>query len=221
MLNLRMRRLYGIGLVLFVVALPFKTGGCGNTACLTVTAVQLAQNNGTCPAATAASQLITGQACNSVSLEGPGELDGMLCCYPVNDSTNGSCIEDGVGSFSTGDALPPGDGEGEVEEASASTGCGPCCGTGGCSSGTGGSCATCLDVLLNGVVPPSLCDGISLTAFEELETCACTSGASCAQACGMSLCDGMQQPPDAGCVTCLGNSATSGCAAAVMNCQQN
>jgi hypothetical protein len=229
--KLRMRGAYGIGVVLFVAALPFKTGGCGNTACMTVTATDLAQANGVCPSPDVASQRISGQACTTVTITGNGELDGALCCYPVQESTGGSCDfvagETGTG---TGVVFPGGGGAGPpvgevVASASAGTGCvGPCCGAGG--SGCGGAisagCSTCGAVLASGAATNVLCNP-ALPALAELQGCACASGSACQAACSVSLClsNGSITPPDPGCQQCLLSSATSGCAAAVANCQMN
>ncbi len=87
-----------------VAALPFKAGGCGTTACITVTPAQLV--NGACPGPAAALARFSDPNCPSTisNVDGAGTLDGNFCCYPVDTQNDGEAIEcgEGVGGGSFG-----------------------------------------------------------------------------------------------------------------------
>jgi hypothetical protein len=138
-------RLSQIGVLVAVVLLPFKIGGCGHTACLTVTAKDLAMNNGACPSVGDAQTRFAGDGMTSpfgvtqscelgggvAVVDGPGELDGELCCYPVDLADNSG--EEACGTGSEG-----------VSEVSAAVGVSGNGGSmeisagGGCFNGNGG-----------------------------------------------------------------------------------
>jgi hypothetical protein len=208
----RMRHLYGIGLVVLMAALPLKTAGCGNTACITVTADQTAQ--AVCPLRGEAQQRISGQGCDDpsnliVTVTGDGDLDGTVCCYPVNVKSNEGplpCIapEGNGGGFSEGDGSTAASG-GEV------------CPGGCCPGDCGPGCATCADVLMNTAPPATLCAGASKTAFADIMDCACNG--PCAGPCAAVFCaaNGVSST----CLSCLMDAATSGCSSPLTTCQQN
>ena len=210
MQTLTMRRLYAVGMLMMVAAMPLKAGGCGgNTACMTMTKADLAMSNGVCPAMEAAQQRI-GNSCNGNRVLGPGQLeDGFLCCYPVDQPSNvGPCEfaeTGGTGVF-----------QGEV---SAGTGCaGGCCtgagGAGSCFGVDGGSCTTCADFFAGGT-SDNLCADAGV-AVMDLVSCACSG--PCATSCSMSLCTGTGADP--ACQSCL-MASSGGCDGPVGVCQVN
>src|SRR6185437_7521822 len=117
-------------LVAAIAALPIKTTGCGHTACITVTADQVAQSGGTCPSAGVALSRFMDSSCPNTditAIDGPGTLDGELCCYPVEQNTGGPQVFCGGGFGECGDC---------------GAGGASCDGFGGCAvggSGVGGS----------------------------------------------------------------------------------
>ncbi len=110
-----------IGVGVAILLLPLKIGGCGKTACITVTSGQLAKNGGACPSQAEALGFFTGTAGSSsfgnqegcgqgavTQVDGAGELDGDLCCYPVDLSGNsGESFCGGTSAVSgAGDSVP-------------------------------------------------------------------------------------------------------------------
>jgi hypothetical protein len=223
--KLTTRRLYGIGVLVFVAALPLKTGGCGNTACITVTADQLAQASGACPSPAEAQQrLPSNQGCEasstSVTVTGDGDLDGTVCCYPVNMNTtdNGdvSCFEgSGEGGSSNsfnGEGGSVSVGPGMSFASSSAAG-------GGVSQGLfDGGCTSCAAVLADGVSPTGFCTMTAQAAFNDLANCAC--GGPCSTSCPATFCTGVLGA-DSQCQSCLENVLTSGCSSPVTTCLQN
>ena len=224
MQKLTARRLYGIGVVLFVSALPLKVGGCGDTACFTVTNDQL--TNGQCPSIQMAQARFMGNGCptnNSITVKGNGELDGTLCCYPVDqqDQQNfeAPCpIQGGIGgdSSSVGDNGAGAGGPGVGPGGTFAAGVTATVAVGVTSSATGGPCATCSQVLNGSASSSALCGGNAVIAFKELASCACTG--VCANACQANLCDSSPTTPF--CVSCLA-SAMGGCGGQLMSCEGN
>jgi hypothetical protein len=89
-----LRRWSEIVVVAAVVVLPFKAGGCGTTACITVTPAQLV--NGACPGPTAAMARFSDPDCPGAiyNVDSAGTLDGNFCCYTVetqSDSAPSGC----------------------------------------------------------------------------------------------------------------------------------
>ena len=164
------------------LALPFKAGGCGSTACITVTAAQLV--NGACPSSSEAQARFSDPNCPGAitSVDSAGTLDGNLCCYSVTTAGNTEveCAGTG-GSF--------GDGSFSTEESS-STGIG----AGGGTSSCPGTC----QAALNGAPFDTVCDG-ALMALMSLQMCACN--AACMTSCDPTLCVG--NAPDTGCLSCM------------------
>jgi hypothetical protein len=134
-------RLFNAVMVAAVMALPLKVASCGRTVCITVTAAQLAKNGGACPSPEDAMNRFSSSDCspsNVTLLQGNGELDGMLCCYPAELSDNGAegdCEETTGGC--AGDCGEGGD-FGTSAFATGSSGFSATVGEGG-SSGFGGS----------------------------------------------------------------------------------
>jgi hypothetical protein len=174
--------------VLFVAALPIKTGGCGRTACITVSASQLV--NGACPSAAVAQARFADTTCGSgaiTSVDGAGSLDDGFCCYPVTegDGNPNGPVECGVGG-----GMGVTTGTGFFGNGGSITGFG--------GSGGSGTCSTC-SAALSGAVPfGQVCAGPS-TLLDALEVCACS--ATCGSACNPTLC--VKNAPDDGCASCL------------------
>jgi hypothetical protein len=84
------------------VTLPLVSSSCGRTACIVVSQVDLQQSGGVCPTSDQASRKLVDPGCVGpiTSVDGTGELDGQLCCYPVTETTdnNFECFG-GVGGF--------------------------------------------------------------------------------------------------------------------------
>jgi hypothetical protein len=99
-----LRRWSEVVVIAVVAVLPFKVGGCGTTACITVTPAQL--TNGACPAPEVALARLSDPNCPSTitNVDGAGTLDGNLCCYSVdtqNDDEEPPCPDEtGAGGFS-------------------------------------------------------------------------------------------------------------------------
>ena len=232
-------------IALGLLALPAKTTGCGHTACITVTAKQIAESGGMCPSANAAFARFMDPNCpdtDITAVDGPGELDGELCCYPVEQKTSGPQVFCG---FGTGSGIGGGFGVGVGGSATFSShsvgvgGCGGCgCSGGDCGSvgggsgfggasvvtvgGTGGDadagCTSC-NAWLSGASASNLCP--SAQAFEqEVILCACQgeAGFGCVPggACSPDdLCQGAS--PSSSCLSCL----MAGCGGPISGCQQN
>lgn len=152
--------LYQVGVGVAVLLLPLKIGGCGNTACITVTSAQLAQNAGACPSPAAALMLFSGsptedpvapavcqQGGGVSSVDGPGSFDGPeLCCYPVDLMDNGgeeACGTSGE-SVAVGSGVFSGSSGGGGDVGSSTVASGPVCTPGfggspgpGCGGGNG------------------------------------------------------------------------------------
>jgi hypothetical protein len=186
-----------------VVILPLKSGGCGRTACITLTQAQLANTAGMCPdAMTAQSRLVDTVDCSGpvASVDGPGDLsDGNLCCYPVTltDSNASEDCGSGVGGGFSG----------EVSVSSSVSGIG---GFGGAGGGLPSMCATCPEAL-TGAPFNDVCSA-EQPLLSALQICACNG--TCMSLCDPTLCVGNQ--PDNGCLSCLQTS----CNAQLMACQQ-
>jgi hypothetical protein len=178
----------------FTLTLPFKAGGCGHTACITVTPSQL--QGGACPEPAGAQARFP--ACTGPVVEGPGILDNDLCCYPVTPPDNNApCLDDGVGGaggFGVGGDTSTG-------------GFGGAGGLGGAPSGP-----TCDDAL-EGAAPFTQVTGTSLSHLMSLEQCACAG--SCLMICDPTLCVG--NAPDNGCLSCL----LSNCSTQLMACEES
>jgi hypothetical protein len=205
-----------IVLMVVALALPFKAGGCaGRTACITVTASDL-QSDGTCPdQATASTRLVNAPCEGSISsVDGPGALDGDLCCYPVTYVSGGAAVPCEIdpgfgGGISTGDGVPIG------SSSSGGFGGGTVVTT---STGTPG-CVSCNEAL-NGAPFGQACTGpvtdagaSPATLLANLRVCACAT--ACTTACDPTLCLG--NAPDNACTTCL----DAACAKELMACQQD
>jgi len=229
------RLLDAVLLVAAIAALPIKTAGCGHTACITVTADMIAQNGGMCPSSDIALSRFMDRNCPNTditAIDGPGTLDGELCCYPVEQNTGGPqvfCGGFGEGGFTSGQggsttfvSTSSGFAGGET----ATGGCGGCgCGSGGCGvggssfggsstvtgfGGTGGDfdagCESC-GAWLNGAGSFNFCANAQ-SAQTALVACACSgSGAPCPGSCGTDLC--MGQTPSSGCLSCVMSSTCS------------
>jgi hypothetical protein len=175
-----------------VVALPLKAGGCGSSACITVTPAQLA--GGACPSMDVAkARLVATCPASIVDVSGPGTLDGNLCCYPVDTRSQNT----GFDPCALGDL-------GDL-------------GVGGSGTGSGGVpvCSTCL-AALNGVDPSQLCPGAE-SFFEDVVSCFCAAGETCAGVCADSLCGGTAVL--GACTSCVESSTQ--CAAVVGTCENN
>ena len=177
-------------IALGLLALPAKTTGCGHTACITVTAAQIAQSGGMCPSANAAMARFMDPNCpdtDITAVDGPGVLDGELCCYPVEQNTSGPQVFCGFDTTGVGGGFGVGQGGSSNLVATGVGGCGGCgcsgggCGTVGGGSGFGGAstvtgdfdagCASC-NAWLSGASASSLCP--SAQALEqEVVLCAC------------------------------------------------
>jgi hypothetical protein len=190
----------GLVVAVFALALPFKAGGCGQTACITVTPSQL--KSGACPGLAAAQARFP--PCTGPTVEGPGILDDDLCCYPVAHLDNSTaCVDNGAGGAA-------GFGMG------GDTSCGGFCGVGG-SGGSGGfggavGASTCDDAL-QGQTPFTQVTGSSLSHLMSLEQCGCAG--SCLMVCDPTLCVG--NAPDNGCLICL----LSNCSTQLMACKES
>lgn len=191
----RVARLLVIALALG--ALPLKSGACGGrTACFTVTAAELGGGQA-CPGVGEASTRLLNTMCpGSVeSVDGPGSLDGDLCCYPVTygplpgDSICGVTFPTTSGDFPTG-----------TSASSASSGTAI-----GFDGGPTGPCVSC-NAALNGAPFGQVCDP---TPLSKLRVCACA--ANCTDACDPTLCAG--NAPDNGCLACVQASCASELAA--------
>jgi hypothetical protein len=139
------------GVILGVaLLLPFKAGGCGRTACITVDPDQFGA--GTCPLPSDADSRFGGCVSEVSKVDGTGVRDGNLCCYPV--------VMDGhvAGDCNVVDTVDAGQGAG--------IGSGP------------DECVTCLD-LLNGGIVGSLCTSSGLLLM-DLVSCACSSSCASA-----------------------------------------
>jgi hypothetical protein len=146
---------------LFAAALPLKVGGCGRTACITVTPSQL--QGGACPAPAAAQPRFASENCQGLTVLGNGVLDDELCCYPVEAQNSGfNCFE----------------GDGSIASAGVAVGAG----------GAGGAMfeVTCNDAL-NGA-PFTKVTGSSAADLMSLEMCACQG--ACLMTCDPTLCIG-------------------------------
>jgi hypothetical protein len=137
------RLLDAVLLALAIAALPFKTMGCGHTACITVTADQLAQSGGSCPSPEAALSRFMDPNCPNTDItgvDGAGELDGELCCYPVEQNTGGPQVFCGGEVSAVGVTSGFGVGMGGASSfvSSSSFGGGTVGGCGGC--GCNGTC---------------------------------------------------------------------------------
>ncbi len=176
---------------LFAVALPFKAGGCGRTACITVTPSQL--QGGACPGAAAAQPRFTGTDCQGPTVLGDGVLDDGLCCYPVEFQNGG---------------LDCGGGDGAGASASAVA-----VGIGVTTGSAGGSIpgVTCNDALDG--APFTQVTGVSAADLMSLEMCACEG--ACLMTCDPTLCVG--NAPDTGCLSCL----LSNCPSQLHACQEH
>jgi len=189
----------GILVAIFALALPFKAGGCGRTACFTVTAAQL--DHGACPSQDVASGRLVNAGCNGniVSVDGAGALDGNLCCYPVTEQDPGF----------NGPTPPCGFG-GDVPATTGTfpgtTGMGGFGGTGGTTTTPCVSCA----MALQGAPFGQVCNPTDLS---DLRVCACAS--KCTSACDPTVCFG--NAPDNVCLTCM----ETACASQLAVCKQN
>jgi hypothetical protein len=198
-------RILVVGFTLALV--PFKAGGCdgGRTACFTVTGQ-------TCPSQDALNSSIASSPANLAcsgeisSVDGPGTLDGDLCCYPVTYvSGNGVPCDlvittsEGTGGFTTG--------------FSSSTGTfgGSSSGTFGSSSGLPPNCVSC-NAALQGAPFDQACDP---TPLANLRVCACAN--KCTEACDPTLCTSTGNAPDNVCRSCL----QANCASELMACQES
>jgi hypothetical protein len=198
-------RLSEILVVFVALALPFKAGGCGRTACITVSASQL--QSGMCPSADKAMSRFDSAACDGLappvaSVDGPGAIDGDLCCYPVTESSDnaefGSPACGVGGSPSTNVSVGVG----------VSTSVGVGVGVGGNTTASG--CVSC-KTALQGAPFSQVCQGPASDALQALRACACAS--NCTAQCDATLCFG--NLPDNACQTCV-NSA---CSSELMTCQ--
>lgn len=199
----------GVAFATIVIVLPFAgNGGCGsNTACFSYTQPQFAANGNSCPAQKDALPNFSDPNCPGpvVAVNGPGDFDGELCCYPVTydaitpDCTNAGGVGGGSMGVSTG---PPGVG-----------GFGP---VSVCS-------VTCNAALFSGPPP---CGGVALAAFQALAACiGCSSaGTGGSAASCVSQCEPVCTNPAAGtCLTCLPclTCLQSDCPTELAACQSN
>src|SRR5690242_15609758 len=101
----------GVG-VAATLMMPFAGSSCGRSACIVVSQSELEKGGGVCPTEKKALPRFTPPGCNSPvsSVDGPGELEGQLCCYPVtqveNDGCFGSIGVGGSGGFCGDDGAP-------------------------------------------------------------------------------------------------------------------
>jgi len=212
----RLLRWSEVVLVAAVVTLPFKAGGCGTTACITVTPAQLV--GGACPSAADALKRFSDPNCPGAifNVEGTGTLDGNFCCYTVDTQTTNE--EEGCGIGVGGSFAVGGNGgsTGFTSTTGFGGGLGSTTGVGGAGGGIsfdGGSCTTC-DEVLNGSMAITLCMGVS-SLLASVEACACSG--ECTQLCEANICIG--QGADMECSSCI--AAASACAAALAACQEN
>jgi hypothetical protein len=180
------------------LAVPVEAGGCGRTACITVSAAQLP--SGMCPSTDMARARFDADSCFGASpvasVDGPGAIDGDLCCYPVTEgsSDNGAVPTCGVGGN-----------EGVGVGFGVST-------SGGFGGTTTIGCAPCRSAL-QGAPFSQVCQGPASEALQQLRACACAS--NCTTQCDNTLCFGNM--PDNACLTCV-NSA---CGGALMLCERS
>lgn len=178
------------------LALPFKAAGCGGrTACITLTQAQVAA--GTCPTQIEATSRIVSCGSAVQSVDGPGALDGTLCCYPVTEANpNDEFIDCGFGGGTSFDS---------VTGISVSSG-----GPGGSPSTICNACNTALQ----GAPFNTVCSGTTGgDALQALRACGCAT--NCTGECDPTLCFG--NPPDDACLACLNDA----CAEQLMTCQSN
>lgn len=123
-----------------VAALPFKAGGCGSTACITVTPAQLV--GGACPSASTALMRF-GNGCGTIyEVNGAGSLDGNFCCYSVQTQSGDQTDSLGICGNGVGGGVTMGSVTVSSSFSSAGVGgtggIGPFSGSGG-FTGTGGN----------------------------------------------------------------------------------
>ena len=219
----RALRLSEFVVLVAVVALPLKAGGCGSSACITVTPAQLV--GGACPSAAAARSRLVVQSCpvTITDVSGPGTLDGNLCCYPVvtQSQNNGFDICGfGAGGSVTSTGFGVGGG-GFPGPTSTGFGGSSTVGVGGAGGGIfadAGDCTTCFAALVDGADPSLICSG-STAELDNLAACVCGDAGECTGVCGPSLCAG--QPIASPCSGCLQSSTNVTCTDAVSVCMQN
>jgi hypothetical protein len=178
-------------IALFLGLFPLKTGGCdgGRTACFTV-------SGKTCPSEDSLNQSISMSIANTMcsgeisSVDGPGTLDGDLCCYPVSYAGNGAFpCSLGISTTTVGTG-----GFGTTTFPSSSSGF-----AGGTT--TSSNCVSC-NAALQGAPFSQVCNP---TPLDNLRICACAS--TCTTECDPTLCEG--NAPDTGCLSCLQANCSS------------
>src|SRR5262245_34149822 len=85
-----------------VTAMPLAGSSCGRSACLLVSPAEMQKNGGTCPTMNQALHMFNDGCGKISSVEGPGVVDGQLCCYPVVQSDHGFDCIGGFGGFGEG-----------------------------------------------------------------------------------------------------------------------
>jgi hypothetical protein len=195
----RLARFLVIALAVAIPALDAASCG-GRTACFTNDPGQ------PCPTPESINNSITGSPtgmCTDsiASVDGPGTLDGNLCCYPVTYVSSSVGVPCNLGSGTIFNGMGGG-----ISSSSSSSGFG----MGG--FGTGGGTTSCVSCnqALNGAPFGEVCDQSTLNTLRQ---CACAS--ACTSACDPTLCFG--NAPDNGCLSCMQQS----CSSDLMACQSN
>jgi hypothetical protein len=192
-------------LATLVLLLPFAgEGGCTNdTACFTYSASEFAASGNGCPAQQDALPNFSDPNCPGpvVTVNGPGQYDGELCCYPVTfQAITPACSNGGSSGSSASFVSPPSMGVGpEVAAASATAAA-----TSSSSGGPGGCSVTCDAALATGMAP---CGGAAANTFAELQLCiGCSGGEPDASGC-LSACQSFCAGGGVGfvCLSCLDN----------------
>jgi hypothetical protein len=157
--------------------IPFAgSGGCSShTACFTFSQSELAENGHMCPLPQDALSQFSDPNCPGpvVAVNGPGQFDGELCCYPVTfEAVTPACANGGSGGSSSG-------------------------------GGAGGACdVTCAEALMNDESPCSSGAALAAFVTIQ-ECAGCESGStqgSCGSAC-QSACGSLTTTP--ACLQCL------------------
>lgn len=202
-------------LAVATVALPVASSGCGRTACFVFTQSEH-DAHGACPGQQQALTNFTDPKCAGpvVSIDGEGVFQlnvqnpaESLCCYPVTQrdvdalDLAGDCASLGVGG-----AGGAGNAGGTITSVVA-------VGTGG---GKPGGCTRCKDLLMGASTDPNLlCPGVG-SSWAAVQGCGCGDAGPCGKLCALNLCSGAPISPD--CLTCLDDTANSGCGPALANC---
>jgi hypothetical protein len=150
--------------IMATMLLPFAGSSCGQSACLLVSQDELQKSGGVCPSKAKALPRFTDPGCGTPvsSVDGPGSVDGELCCYPVTEMENMGCMA----------VIPRVDGGGPCSPDGGPCGSDPdCC---------GGFCGG------NGV-----CSGGMTVCHNDGEACSADNDC-CISLCFLGVCNGNQ-----------------------------